>query len=168
MIVYNKDTMMKTEIQELIFPFGQPEDILRLVEQRVAASPARYRLPSGAVRVLILDARQDRAGYVAQFLLLKGYTVQIAASGMEAFTLFLRGVVAPLLILTTQEPLPDHFFLQRLVQQMRQKYSCEPLLVRLPAGLIDLLVPHITQPLSPAARGSSQTTDALSLGQKTT
>src|SRR5579885_2646934 len=79
MIVYNKDTMMKTEIQELIFPFGQPEDILRLVEQRVAASPARYRLPSGAVRVLILDARQDRAGYVARFLLLKGYTVQIAA-----------------------------------------------------------------------------------------
>jgi hypothetical protein len=168
MVVYNIDTMMKTEIQELIFPFGQPEDILRLVEQRVAASAGQYRLPAGAVRVLILDARPDRAGYVAQFLLLKGHAVQIAASGMEAFTLFLRGVVAPLLILTTQEPLPDHFFLQRLAQQMRQKYSCEPLLVRLPAGLIDLLVPHITQPLSPATRTSSQTTDALSFGQRIT
>lgn len=167
MVVYNKIIMMRAEIRELIFPSGQPEDILRLLELRVASSPARHQLPSGAVQVLILDAQQERAGYVAQFLLTRGYTSHIAVSGMEAFTLFLRGTIAPLLILSTQEPLPDHFFLQRLAQQMRQNYGCEPLLVRLPAALTDLLIPQITQPLRTTSPLSSQSTDALPLERRT-
>ncbi len=83
---------------------------------------------------------------------------------MEAFTLFLQGTLAPLVILSTQEDIPDRFFLQRLVQQMRQTYGWEPPLVRLPSALIALLIPQTTEPLlpiSPVARISPQTTAPL-------
>ena len=157
--------MVKTEVRQMAFSFDQPDNLLLLLRQAMEPSLSQGMPHFDAARILIIDARTDTAHHLAQFLLSKGFASRVTANGLDAFTLFLQREVVPVVIILSQEPEQDRFFLQRLAQQMSQRYGRVPSLVRLPASALDRLAPQTTGPLSPlhAPRASfSQTTAPLS------
>lgn len=141
--------MVKTGLREIAYAFEQPDTILLLLQQFVDSPSSQATSRFDGARILIIDTRRDGVQRLARFLFVNGYSSKVAASALDAFTLFLQGAVLPLVILLSQESVPERLFLQRLAQQMHQKYGREPVLVRLPSAMFNTPVSQITAPLSP-------------------
>ncbi|WP_161982527.1 serine/threonine protein kinase [Dictyobacter alpinus] len=118
-----------------------------------------------ALTVLIIDAHQERAQYIGGLLTAVGYRPVTVANELDAFTIFLRGGCLPLAVVLGKEDGSNRLFVNRLVQQLIQRYDWEPLMIRLqdmqssafgantfPSPASNSLLPppstHTTRPLS--------------------
>ncbi len=129
---------MDVENHEILFSFDQPAKVLPSLLTTVQQTLAQQKTRSGksvplyeAHRVLIIDAQQERANYLVQVLSLAGYRSFSVPHSLAAFTFFLQGSFIPLLVILGQDDPAKRFFLQRLVQQMVQKFDVELPVVRL-------------------------------------
>ncbi|GCE22843.1 serine/threonine protein kinase [Dictyobacter kobayashii] len=142
--------MANTVMHEIAFSFDQPDQVLnsflKLLQQRLrqplATKTSREIVVRNALTVLIIDAYQERAQYIGGLLTAVGYRPVIMFNELDAFTAFLRGSCLPLAIVLGQDDGSNRLFVNRLVQQLMQRYDWEPLMIRL-------------QDSRPAAFGSS-------------
>lgn len=149
--------MQHTKTHEVFFSFAEPNKILddlQLLFQEIRRDvTGRTTLPTPlhARTILLLDADSTRANAVAHALSSAGYYPFIAASALEAFTLFLRGTFVPFVILFGQDDTNTRFFLSRLLQQVSQKYQWNTPLIMIQTQR-DLTVAPDTEDLSPAKK----------------
>jgi hypothetical protein len=99
--------------------------------------------------VFVIDSDTEQANYIANLLSTAGYRPMVVASALDAFTLFLQGSFVPFAMVTAQEDTNQRFFLNRLVQQIMQKYDWESLLIRLLYQPSNMLSTRTTAPLPP-------------------
>lgn len=150
--------MMNTQIRTNVisFSFDQPnamlDSLVGALQQAIRSSNA---LPPRAVSVLrsrgvfVIDSNAEQAQYVAYLLSSVGYHPTIVASALDAFTMFLQGTFVPFALVTARDDTNQRFFLNRLVQQMMQKYDWEPLLIRLHFQPSHRVLAPTTVPLPP-------------------
>jgi hypothetical protein len=144
-------------IHEISFSFEQPDKvlnpILKLLQQRLRQSlvskTSKEMIVRNALTVLIVDAQRERAQYVAGLLTTAGYRTIVSVNELEAFTSFLQGSFLPLAIVLRSEDSPNRLFINRLRQQLVQKYDWEPVVIRL-------------QDVSPTLYSSTRSTDGHS------
>lgn len=129
---------MHVDTYEISFSYDEPHTVLnplRNVIQQLLTQPpiktARVMSLLNAHMLLIIDMQQQRAEQVAQLLSSVGYRPSIAPNALDGFTLFLQGTCVPLAIVLGEEDLSTRFFLQRLLQQLRQRYDWNAPLIRL-------------------------------------
>jgi CheY-like chemotaxis protein len=118
--------------------------------------------------VFVIDSNAEQAQYIAYLLSSAGYQPTVVASALDAFTLYLQGAFVPFAIITLQEDANQRFFLNRLSQQLAQKYNWELLFIRLHSQPSNMLSTRTTAPLPPLRttdRLSSPTTRPLSSAQ---
>jgi CheY-like chemotaxis protein len=126
-------------IHEISFSFDQPDQVLnallKLLQQRlrqpVASKTSREVIVRNALTVLIVDMQKERAQYVGGLLTTAGYRTVIASTELEAFTSFLQGGFLPMAITLRSDDSPNRLFINRLRQQLVQKYDWEPLFIHL-------------------------------------
>lgn len=131
--------MANTVMHEIPFSFDQPDQVLnsllKLLQQRLrqpqATKTSREMVVRNALTVLIIDAYQERAQYIGGLLTAVGYRPVTMSNELDAFTAFLRGSCLPLAIVLGQEDGSNRLFVNRLLQQMMQRYDWEPLMIRL-------------------------------------
>ena len=131
--------MVNTIMHEISFSFDQPDGVLsallNLVQQRQrqpsVSKTSRDLVVRNALTILIIDTYQQRAQYLGNLLLAVGYRPVIVANALDAFTLFLRGDCLPLAIVLGQADGSNRLFLNRLLQQLAQRYEWDPLMVHL-------------------------------------
>ncbi len=129
---------MNVDTYEISFSYDEPNAVLNplrnviqqmLTQQHVRT--ARMMPLLNARMLLVIDTQQQRAEQVAQLLSSVGYRPSIALNALDAFTLFLQGTCVPFAILLGEEDLSTRFFLQRLLQQLKQRYDWNTPLIRL-------------------------------------
>lgn len=126
-------------IHEISFSFDQPDQVLnallKLLQQRLkqplVSKTSREMIVRNALTVLIVDFQRERAQYVSGLLTTAGYRTVIALNELEAFTSFLQGGILPLAIALRADDNPNRLFINRLRQQLAQKYDWEPLFIHL-------------------------------------
>jgi len=130
--------MLNIEAHEVPFSFEQPDSVLSplvAILQQVLNDPRtralRGKIFLSAYYVVIIDAHEERAQYIAQALTAMGYQSLIATTALDAFKLFLQGQVVPFALILGQEDSSNRLFLHRLVQQVAQRSGWELPLVRL-------------------------------------
>jgi CheY-like chemotaxis protein len=135
---YEVIAMLNIEAQEIPFSFDQPDAVLRplltILQQAFGEPGARAageKLLLSSRQVLIIDAHKERGNYLVMLLEAAGYRSLAVMTALEAFTLFLRGAFVPLAIILGQEDPANRLFLQRLLQQVGQKYTRDVPLIRL-------------------------------------
>ncbi|HEY4386704.1 MAG TPA: serine/threonine-protein kinase [Ktedonobacteraceae bacterium] len=129
---------MDVTTHEILFSFDQPANVLPSLLARVQQALSQQKTRSGKSvplyeghRLLIIDGQRERATYLVQVLSLAGYRSIAMPHSLEAFTLFLQGSFVPLLIILGDEDPAKRFFLQRLLQQMVQKFDIDVPVIRL-------------------------------------
>ncbi|HTK11360.1 MAG TPA: serine/threonine-protein kinase [Ktedonobacteraceae bacterium] len=129
---------MDVATHEILFSFDQPANVLPSLLARVQQALSQQKTRSGKSvllheghRLLIIDGQRERATYLVQVLSLAGYRSIATPHSLEAFTLFLQGSFVPLLIILGDEDPAKRFFLQRLLQQMVQKFEQDVPVIRL-------------------------------------
>ena len=147
---------IQTRTYAISFSFDQPnamlDSLLGALQQALRSS---NRLSPRAVSLLrsrgvfVIDSNAEHAQYIAHLLSSAGYRPMIAASTLDAFTLFLQGTLVPFAIVVAQEDANQRFFLNRLSQQLAQKYDWEVLLIRLHSQPSNRLLARTTAPLPP-------------------
>ncbi|GLV54873.1 hypothetical protein KDH_17200 [Dictyobacter sp. S3.2.2.5] len=148
--------MANTVMHEIPFSFDQPDQVLnsllKLLQQRLrqplATKTSKEIVVRNALTVLIIDAYQERAQYIGGLLTAVGYRPVAVSNELDAFTAFLRGSCLPLAIVLGREDGSNRLFVNRLLQQLLQRYDWEPLMIRL-------------QDSRPAAFGSSPSGEFL-------
>lgn len=95
-------------------------------------------------RILIVDMQREQAFFIEQWLTSAGYKVLTVTNALEGFTLFLQGIYIPLVVIQGNEETGQRLFMQRLFQQMIQKYDVE-------LSLIRIHTQSVTGPLSPVS-----------------
>jgi hypothetical protein len=80
--------------------------------------------------VVLVDNEVSRAQSLGNFLRAAGYGVVLAASTLDAFTLYLQGHYIPFALIMGNDDKANYLFLQRLMQQVQQKHNWDLLLVR--------------------------------------
>ncbi|GCF11805.1 serine/threonine protein kinase [Dictyobacter arantiisoli] len=161
--------MANTVMHEISFSFDQPDQVLnsllKLLQQRLrqplATKTSKEMTVRNALTVLIVDGYQERAQYVGGLLTAVGYRSVIVSNELDAFTSFLQGSFLPLAIILGQEEVSNRLFIQRLVQQLVQRFDWEPLLVRLHSTQQSFFAPQPPQqnpytPLPQATQPSQQ------------
>lgn len=125
--------MMHTGLHDILFSESQPETFLKhlLSILQAEADLSAIKASPSLLKVLIIDINEARAEIIAQLLHATGYKAETFTTGLDAFTLFLKGAYIPRIILVDQEHLPDPLFLQRLVQRTLQLYGFKVPLLRL-------------------------------------
>lgn len=131
--------MLKSVMYDIPFSFEQPDYIVRAllnpIQQRLNQVPMsanpREAIVRNGLTILIIDAYEERAKYIAGLLITAGYRSVITPNALTAFTLFLQGAYLPLAIVLGQEDGSNRLFLLRLLQQLVQKYSWQAPLLRL-------------------------------------
>src|SRR6266566_3736365 len=133
-----RNCMLNIEAHEVPFSFEQPDSVLSplvAILQQVLNDPRtralRGKIFLSAYYVVIIDAHEERAQYIAQALTAMGYQSLIATTALDAFKLFLQGQVVPFALILGQEDSSNRLFLHRLVQQVAQRAGWELLLIRL-------------------------------------
>jgi hypothetical protein len=147
--------MINIEAQEISFSFDHPDAVLRpllTILQQASGEPgaraAGEKLLLSSRQVLIIDAHKERGHYFVMLLEAAGYRSLAVMTALEAFTLFLRGAFVPLAIVLGQEDPAHRLFLQRLLQQVGQKYTRDVPLIRL-RSQPPRTIPPTTSPLTP-------------------
>jgi Serine/threonine protein kinase len=131
--------MVSTVMHEIPFSFDQPDSVLgallSLVQQKLRQPPvskmSRDVVVRNALTILIIDTYQQRAQYLGNLLLAVGYRPAYVANALDAFTLFLQGGCLPLAIVLGDEDSSHKLFLNRLQQQLMQRYDWDLLMVHL-------------------------------------
>ncbi|WP_162005586.1 serine/threonine protein kinase [Dictyobacter vulcani] len=131
--------MANTVLHDISFSFDQPDLVLnaflKLLQQRLrqplATKTSREMVVRNALTVLIIDAHQERAQYVGGLLTAVGYRPVIVGNELDAFTIFLRGGCLPLAVVLGKDDGASRLFINRLAQQLIQRYDWEPLMIRL-------------------------------------
>jgi hypothetical protein len=146
----------QTRTYAISFSFEQPnamlDSLVGALQQALRLSNALSPRAVSLLRsrgVFVIDSNTEQAQYIAYLLSSAGYRPMIAASALDAFTLFLQGTFVPFAIVTAQEDTNQRFFLNRLVQQIVQKYDWETLLIRLLFQPSNRLLARTTAPLPP-------------------
>ena len=146
----------QTRTYAISFSFDQPnamlDSLVGALQQALRTSNALSPRAVSLLRsrgVFVIDSNAEQAQYIAYLLSSAGYRPMIAASALDAFTLFLQGTFVPFAIVTAQEDTNQRFFLNRLVQQIVQKYDWETLLIRLLFQPSNRLLARTTAPLPP-------------------
>ncbi len=101
----------------------------RLREQQNSRG-ARDAVVRHARTIVIVDGEVARGQSLANFLHTAGYQIVLAANTLDAFTSYLQGRYIPFALVIGSDDKANHLFLQRLVQQIQQRYDWELLLVR--------------------------------------
>src|SRR6185312_5369945 len=101
---------IQTRTYAISFSFDQPnamlDSLLGALQQALRSS---NRLSPRAVSLLrsrgvfVIDSNAEHAQYIAHLLSSAGYRPMIAASTLDAFTLFLQGTLVPFAIVVAQE-----------------------------------------------------------------
>lgn len=149
-------------IHEVSFSFEQPDQaldaMLKLLQQRLGQSlsskSSKEMLVRNALTILIVDMQRERAQYVGGLLTTVGYRTVVAMNELEAFTSFLQGGFLPLAIVLRSDDNPNRLFINRLRQQLVQKYSWEPLCIRLRDTPSTLFTPNRVTDSYPKAPGN--------------
>lgn len=131
--------MLKSVTYDIPFSFEQPDYIVRAllnpIQQRLKQIPMssnpRESIVRNGLTILIIDAYQERAQYIANLLITAGYRPVVTPNALAAFTLFLQGAYLPLAVVLGQEDGANSLFLLRLLQQLTQKYGWQAPLLRL-------------------------------------
>lgn len=129
---------MNVDTYEIAFSFDEPNTVLnplRNVIQQMLNQPhirtaSIMPLLNGRM-LLIIDTHKERAEHIAQLFSAVGYRPFIALNALDAFTLFLQGTCVPFAIILGDEDTATRFFLQRLLQQLKQRYDWDTPLIRL-------------------------------------
>jgi len=174
---------MSVETYSISISTEQPEAAfasLRVLIEQILNSPQAKASQILSLRhlhrIIIIDRSVQRARYLADVVHHIGYQPILSSSSMEAFAQFLQGNFLPLAIAFGGEDTPDRLFLNRLLQQVVQKYRWDTPVIRfqmqakvvpdpaspLPATTpvrplvrqhTDSSLPSITQSLPPVSRG---------------
>jgi hypothetical protein len=168
-------------MHEISFSFDHPDNILNPLLMLLQQSLNSPKIRNSSVlsllnarEVLVVDAHEERARYIAYLLSSAGFHPAAIPTALAAFTRFLKVPFAPCAIILGQEDARDHFFLLRLLRQISQKFDWDTPLIRLhtqlpaqsfvPLPTFDELSPKISAPLLPAQTStglSTQTTSPL-------
>jgi hypothetical protein len=159
---------MKSETFDISLSLDQPDATLgsllkalqQVQSQYKAAAPGKspdYR------NVLLIDADEERAHYLAHLLVRAGYRPIVMANAFKAFSRFLQVAYVPFLIMAGHDDSANRLFLQRLTQQITQKYQWSPPLIRMHfegnSSLTPNFSPNSLQPsalqVPPALQGRS-------------
>lgn len=129
---------MNVDTYEIAFSFDEPNTLLnplRNVIQQMLNQPhirTASIMPLLNGRMLfVIDTHKERAEHIAQLFSSIGYRPFIALNALDAFTLFLQGTCTPFAIILGDEDTATRFFLQRLLQQLKQRYDWDTPLIRL-------------------------------------
>jgi PleD family two-component response regulator len=118
---------MKIETQHLSFSLDQPDlvlsSLIRVLQQMLGVfkMQALKRIPD--YRNLLIIDEYERARYLARLLIQAGYRPVVMANALEAFTRFLQIPFVPFVIILGEDDVTHRLFLQRLLQQIEQKYE---------------------------------------------
>ncbi|MBA2680282.1 MAG: protein kinase [Ktedonobacteraceae bacterium] len=131
--------MLKSATYDIPFSFEQPDSIVRAllnpIQQRLKQVPPssnpRQTIVRNGLTILIIDAYQERAQYVAGLLMTSGYRPVVTPNALAAYTLFLQGAYLPLAVVIDQGDESNRLFLLRLLQQLEQRYGWQAPLLRL-------------------------------------
>ena len=101
--------------------------------------------------ILLLDDQEEHARSLSHLLFQAGYRPLVMTNALEAFTRFLQVPFVPFTIILSQDDASNGLFLQRLMQQMQQRYEWDIPIIRLP----------FQEPSPQGRTPSSQTTEPL-------
>ncbi|HLZ58530.1 MAG TPA: protein kinase [Ktedonosporobacter sp.] len=150
---------MNIETHEISFSFDQPDDVLKsiltLLQQVLNQHKAKGSKMPDYRNILLIDNDKERAPYLAHILARVGYRPLVMENALDAFTRFLRVPFVPFVIILSHDDSANRLFLQRLLQQIAQKYHWEIPLIRLLTQPAGLSLPQ------PAYRTPSQVSDTL-------
>ncbi|HEY7418153.1 MAG TPA: serine/threonine-protein kinase [Ktedonobacteraceae bacterium] len=101
--------------------------------------------------ILLIADREEQAHPLSHLLFQAGYRPLIMANALEAFTRFLQVPFVPFAIILSHDDASNKLFLQRLMQQMEQKYEWDIPIIRLPfqnsLSRKEVLFSQATEPL---------------------
>src|SRR5579859_3069816 len=144
---------MNIETHEISFSFDQPDDVLKsiltLLQQLLNQHKAKGSKMPDYRNILLIDNDKERAPYLAHILARVGYRPLVMENALDAFTRFLRVPFVPFVIILSHDDSANRLFLQRLLQQIAQKYHWEIPLIRIISKQTDLSFPQTTS-FSPA------------------
>lgn len=127
---------MKTETFDISLSLDQPDAVLDTLLKMLQQIHGQYKVAaSGKMpdyrNLLIIDADEERAQYFAHLLARAGYRPIVMANAFKAFSRFLQVPYVPFAVIVGHEDPSNRLFLQRLLQQLMQKYSWASPLIRL-------------------------------------
>ncbi|HLG65358.1 MAG TPA: serine/threonine-protein kinase [Ktedonosporobacter sp.] len=127
--------MMHIETHDILFSLNQPEDarhaLLTLLQQVLNQARGSGRETPDYRNILVIDAQEQQALFLAHLLSGAGYRSMTMGTALEAFTYFLRNPYIPFAVILGQEDTSNRLFLQRLLQQIYQKYNWDVPLIKL-------------------------------------
>ena len=124
--------MFQPRTHTILFFFERPETTVELlldIFQRIQRLPdfGKSHVALYETQTIVLIGKQtEQSLYLTYMLHASGYRVQLAATPVDAFTLCLREVCVPFVVLIMDEQSVNRFFLVRFLQQAAQKYSWNP------------------------------------------
>lgn len=145
---------MKTETFDISLSLYQPDAILSSLLKALQQVQSQYKAAAPGQtpdyrNILLIDANEDRVHYFAHLLARAGYRPIVMINAFKAFSHFLQVPYVPFAIITGQEDSSNRLFLQRLLQQIAQKYRWAAPLIRIHfqvAGPTDRLPASGTNP----------------------
>jgi len=118
--------------------------------------------------ILLLDDQEEHARTLSHLLFQAGYRPLVMTNALEAFTRFLQVPFVPFAIILSHDDASNGLFLQRLMQQMQQRYEWDIPIIRLsfqePSPQGQTLSSQTTEPLNFRVPDSSPA-QALSVPQ---
>ena len=144
--------MINIETHDIPFSFDQPDEVLRsllaLFQQTLSQAKSAAKETPDYRNILIIDTQEQRAMFIAHLLARTGYRSMRMTTALEAFTYFLRSPYVPFAIILGHEDSSNRLFLQRLLQQILQKYHWETFLVKLhPSQSVNTPLPETPKTL---------------------
>jgi hypothetical protein len=146
---------MKIETHDISLSSEQLDQMLeplqQIMQNMLSACKAKAvkKIPDSR-NILLVDESNERVQYLAHLLVKSGYRPLVMANGLEAFTRFLQVPFVPFTIILAQDDVSNRLFLQRLLQQIMQKYEWEIPLIRLHFQSTPLAPQHFaTSPVQP-------------------
>ena len=126
---------MHIETHDILFSLNHPDDtrnaLLTLLQQVFNQARGSGKEIPDYRNILVIDAQEQQALFLAHLLSGAGYRSMTIGTALEAFTYFLRSPYVPFAIILGQEDTSNRLFLQRLLQQIYQKYNWDVPLIKL-------------------------------------
>ncbi len=150
--------MARVEVRrDITLPADQPDRVFEslftaLQQMRNITREQSSRRSPDYRNILLLDDQEERARHLSHFLFQVGYRPLVMTNALEAFTRFLQVPFVPFAIILSHDDASNRLFLQRLAQQMQQRYEWELPIIRLsfrePPPQMQTLSSQATEPLT--------------------
>lgn len=143
--------------RDITLPTDQPDRVFEsllttLQHMRSALREQSLKRSPDYRNILLLDEQEEHARSLSHLLFQVGYRPLVMTNALEAFTRFLQVPFVPFAIILSHDDASNGLFLQRLTQQMQQRYEWDIPIIRLsfqePSPQVQALSSQATEPLT--------------------